>query len=81
MAGTSASLDIFDLRDEPTDDLVWKYAERWFGTTEVGDDSRDESAVEILEELEKVGELSESSYDFVDEADDNGEFSWRSGAS
>lgn len=41
--------------------------ERWFGSTRVGDDSRDVSGVEMLEELDKAGELSESSYDPVEE--------------
>ena len=38
-----------------------KYEERWFGSGDVGDDSIDEvSGDDILEELWRLGELSES---------------------
>ena len=49
---------------------VSKYAERWFGSGDEGDDSIDESDGEdMLEDVDRAGELSESSNDESAEED------------
>jgi hypothetical protein len=45
--------------------------ERWFGSTVTGDGSLDKvSGVDMLEELERPGELSESSKELSDDSDE-----------